>query len=713
MSPRPHRPESALRSIFFLCLLAFLTSAASAEPGHQWTLLNPSPQSQALHVHAVVNDSTVFAAGYGGAIVRTTDGGDSWQLLNAHTNGWLTGAHFFDGQEGFLVGEEDLEAILLHTTDGGEVWERRETPEMPWLLDVDFTGTDIGLVVGVGGEIHRTIDGGLTWAGVPSATTSWLNAVRFQDDQVAVAVGISGTIVRSTDAGATWQVRPSNTTYRLDALAFDGQGNGVAVGQNGSIVTTHNGGENWIGRSSGTTTWLKSVTVLADGSYLAAGYGELLISTDLGVNWSFLATSPDESWQTVAGLPGGRVMLSGDAGSLWRCESDFTGWYNARSALTENLWALGVVDEQTAVTVGDNGLVLRTTDTGLNWTEMDTPTRTRLRGVDFCAEGTGYAAGDEGLVLKSSDGGLTWSELGTPMDDVLYDIACLSPQEAVAVGGDLHIWLTRDGGWTWENRGQQSIYDYHQGVHFTDATHGWTCTFYGSVYHTTDGGLTWELQITSYLDLQDIHFTDRDFGISVGGVDGNQTIITEDGGETWVTVSNPGYRYMHAVRFQTPERGFAVGQGLFRTTDGAATWEMDESTSLYLNDVCTMGPDVALVVGAGGVIMRAARDPLSPAEPVQPLPPSVRLQAHPNPFNPGTTLAYDLPRAGLVRLCVYDLRGRLVAQLLHEPQRAGHHEIVWRTRDAGGRSLASGTYFARLELNGEMQGAPVPMSLIK
>jgi hypothetical protein len=72
-------------------------------------------------------------------------------------------------------------------------------------------------------------------------------------------------------------------------------------------------------------------------------------------------------------------------------------------------------------------------------------------------------------------------------------------------------------------------------------------------------------------------------------------------------------------------------------------------------------------------------------------------QNSPNPFNPRTTIAFDLPEAQRVRLTVYAVDGRRVATLLDERRGPGRHEVVWSGRDAHGRAVASGTYFCRLE----------------
>jgi len=69
----------------------------------------------------------------------------------------------------------------------------------------------------------------------------------------------------------------------------------------------------------------------------------------------------------------------------------------------------------------------------------------------------------------------------------------------------------------------------------------------------------------------------------------------------------------------------------------------------------------------------------------------------PNPFNPITTIRFDLPRRGHVNLSVYDVKGGLVAVLAERELGAGRIEITWDGKDGGGRAVTSGVYFYRLE----------------
>ena len=71
-------------------------------------------------------------------------------------------------------------------------------------------------------------------------------------------------------------------------------------------------------------------------------------------------------------------------------------------------------------------------------------------------------------------------------------------------------------------------------------------------------------------------------------------------------------------------------------------------------------------------------------------------QNYPNPFNPETVIRCALARAGPVNLRIYDLTGALVRTLQAGLLPAGGHEFVWRGKDDGGRSVASGVYIYRL-----------------
>lgn len=86
------------------------------------------------------------------------------------------------------------------------------------------------------------------------------------------------------------------------------------------------------------------------------------------------------------------------------------------------------------------------------------------------------------------------------------------------------------------------------------------------------------------------------------------------------------------------------------------------------------------------------------------LPAATRLAAiSPNPFNPGTTIAFDLAVQGPVTLSIHDLQGRLVQTIATGSLAAGRHRAGWDGRDRHGKAVASGTYLCRLVAAGRSQ----------
>ncbi len=72
---------------------------------------------------------------------------------------------------------------------------------------------------------------------------------------------------------------------------------------------------------------------------------------------------------------------------------------------------------------------------------------------------------------------------------------------------------------------------------------------------------------------------------------------------------------------------------------------------------------------------------------------------YPNPFNPVTTIRFDVPSpGGRVRLSVHDVSGRVVTTLVDEEVPGGRYSAVWDGRDGGGRPVASGVYFYRISM---------------
>lgn len=70
---------------------------------------------------------------------------------------------------------------------------------------------------------------------------------------------------------------------------------------------------------------------------------------------------------------------------------------------------------------------------------------------------------------------------------------------------------------------------------------------------------------------------------------------------------------------------------------------------------------------------------------------------YPNPFNPRTTIAFDLAEPGAIELAIYDLRGQQVRIIDAGLRSSGRYEATWDGHDEAGRAVPTGVYFCRLK----------------
>ncbi|MCF7922096.1 MAG: ice-binding family protein [Candidatus Marinimicrobia bacterium] len=186
--------------------------------------------------------------------------------------------------------------------------------------------------------------------------------------------------------------------------------------------------------------------------------------------------------------------------------------------------------------------------------------------------------------------------------------------------------------------------------------------------------------------------------VSITGAD-----VTLTGSETdvWIfqiasslTVGN-GTHVILAGGAQAANIFWQVGSSatLGTTCDFKGTIIADQS--IDLNTGATV--EGRLLAHIGAVTMASSSVTVPGLEPTgvdaEMLPDGFNLsQNFPNPFNPSTTISYQLPANGQVSLTITDMLGREVSVLVNDVQVAGHHQIVW---DA--QNVASGTYIYRLE----------------
>ena len=150
--------------------------------------------------------------------------------------------------------------------------------------------------------------------------------------------------------------------------------------------------------------------------------------------------------------------------------------------------------------------------------------------------------------------------------------------------------------------------------------------------------------------------------------------------------------------------GISVGQT--QMTDYVVGAGATETSNNTMRMVGTFGQPLVGLVGnnaqghSAGFWAKVSAGTLTSVERLEDpsVPAEFRLhENYPNPFNPSTTIRFDLPRQSVVSLVVYDMLGKVVSILVDGEMQPGQYRATWDASDQYGRTVSSGTYLYRIE----------------
>lgn len=297
--------------------LAITTPGKALEP---YEYANPSAMTtKALLLDVVQTGNRLVAVGEYGHVILSDDQGESWQQANSvPTRNTLTSVIFLDNQTGYAVGHE---ATILKTSDGGNNWElqfnerRGETP----LFGVYFSDAKNGIAIGGFSYTFETNDGGETWTQRSLVEDSYddfhLNDL-FTDTKGNVYIPAEyGTVYKSVDRGRTWQTL--ETGYDGSFWGGMGLANGsvLVYGMRGNAYLSSNHGKRWKKVTTNADQSITGGTQLADERIVLTGLsGTVLTSTDGGQSFTSVSRTDRLSFATAAAGKNNTVLLFGDPG---------------------------------------------------------------------------------------------------------------------------------------------------------------------------------------------------------------------------------------------------------------------------------------------------------------------------------------------------------------------------------------------------------------
>jgi hypothetical protein len=305
----------------------------SDDTGRTWTGANAGLVDLTAISLAVspcfASDHTAFA-GTASGIYRTRNGVRSWRsvetaLDDAAVQCLLVSPAFAD--DGLVLAGTEADG-LLRSVDGGSSWECPSTLDSGSVTALACTGGTIAAATERGIAMSR--DAGQTWRAAETGLPRAVLSLAFVGDDLLVGLHQEG-VVRSRDGGVTWEAAQAGLSARLDtqlALSPDFQRDRavfVAGPEQGVRVST-DGGASWEDRSSGlASVMVNGLAAGAGGVWVATADG-VYVSQDHASTWQ-RSTAGDGTARIVAVGSGNVAVVSGrdqlvvshDAGSSW-CE---------------------------------------------------------------------------------------------------------------------------------------------------------------------------------------------------------------------------------------------------------------------------------------------------------------------------------------------------------------------------------------------------------
>gem|GEM_PF-2539789 len=590
----------------------FITVNGDLPPADEslWTWLLPNTDGRSIDEVRWADASTVYAAGYDGLLMKSSDAGMSWQVLKSGTDRDLFALSVPNAATAYAAGS----GIFLASTDGGASWTER-APSLGFYTpnDIYFTDVNNGFAMGSSSKLYRTSDGGNSWAQVTlSVSSATLNRMlELPGGELVIAGGTSSgsLILKSSDGGTTWTEKASGGSYAFKDADVSSSGVIYAVGSYGMVMKSSDAGETWAATEGSMFSTVYDVEVLDDlTAVLSCDNGVFQRTVDGGLNWTEVFDDGNFSGYTMD-FHGDTGFSMGWKGHIMQSHDGGLTWEYANSSGVESLYALSATDFHNIWAAGESGMVFHSMDAGHTWS------RTQLGGDydylrDIFQAGPDLVivSGAYGKFYKSTDGGLNWETIQTPASKHLR---CLeSPAEDMLYAGALdgQVVKTVDGGLTWVSVNLPDAVDVYD-LKFFDPQEGYA--FGGeynssSLYHTTDGGQTWtsiSVPVAERLNC----FQPLADGVGLIGTDDAHILRTTDNGLTWTDLGTFGLGSINTFAFLDSDSGFFAGDygKIYSTSDAGLTWTQisDGPDDFYYYDAAVIY-DQIYFAGMGGQVLR-------------------------------------------------------------------------------------------------------------
>ncbi len=548
----------------WLSLAAFAALLSPVPAFARWTSLDTRLTDAGLANVRFINANTGYACGPASTLMRTTNGGDSWALVNTDSLRRLVGFQSLGAlslaANGVIrmglsspwkdTGDKVMRLYYVKTTDAGATWCLKGLPLGISLNEVHFLGRDSVCIAGDSGRIAISVDE-RTWKELRVPTALNVRSVLIDRSRAIIASCDSLLIFSSTDGGVTW-----------------------AAGSLPSFVR-----EPWAYFTQILKVGTQHIFALANVYTSPGAYTELISSTDEGLTWN-------EEVNLSVALGGATEMAFRDTtygimqtnGMVFEW-SVFQGMWSQRGFIDDSsmgaptniqfagnrLW--GVTGQSTFKVSRDSGLTWRNYDAGL----MQVGCILKMASVRGRRDFAGGGLDQTNFLMTSENGGQSWhlANGNAPYfrgpNAVVDDMVALDSSLVIVssvTGYQVHSYIeSSDQGLTWAPSSR--IPGTFSMIAIQDRMHWWAIANYAqlnewpmsinkdSIFYSSNGGTTWQLCRTCTLQPGETpigKYSNNDRGYHIAFIDstamwvygcGNMAYYTSDRGSSWRVTKFP------------------------------------------------------------------------------------------------------------------------------------------------------------------------------
>jgi len=276
-----------------------------------------------------------------------------------------------------LVGQDGL---IMRTVDGGATWEV-QNPGITNVLNAmdiytyeEVTGINVTMMIAVGenGVLLKSVDNGLTWNVKANISTENLNDVAIYSADLIYVCGNNGTLLRSIDFGETFEPVAIPVTTNLNSFTFSGPQtnltriNAIVAGDSGTILVSQNAYD-WTAVNSSTTENLFAATFSGVNAICTGANGTIITSNDEGLSWVSSVSGVSTTIFDVKYLNILTAVASSENGVVLRTEDGGATWTAITTPVEADLFALNFANENVGISIGSEGTEIYSNDGGLTW----------------------------------------------------------------------------------------------------------------------------------------------------------------------------------------------------------------------------------------------------------------------------------------------------------------------------------------------------------